>query len=440
MDRKLSKSIVDGLEAGATPYFIWDGGNGGVKGFGVAVHPTGRKVFVSQFRVGRGRAAKLRRVSIGTFGVFTVETARAAARIRIGAARLGIDAEGDKKAAAEAAEVDRLATRNRRIDRLCGRFMRITRAARKPNTVRLYSWIVAKYILPAFARRDATDKTLRADIIMWHTSMARTPSTANRGLAALSAIFNMALDARLVPDNFRNPAARIPKFKQNPKQRFLSTEELRRLGDAIRTAETIGVAWQPRPERQTKFAPKPEHRFVTIDASSAAALRLLIFTGARLREILNLEWSAVELDNGVLSLADSKTGAKTILLNAPARAVLASLDHTGKYVLKGDGDRPRTDLNRPWALVCRVAGLTSLRLHDLRHTHASVGASAGHSLLLIGKLLGHTNPATTARYAHVPEDPLRKASDAIATSIAASMGEAPAPLSAEVRPFRKGRP
>ena len=446
MEKKLTKAIVDGLAPGGAPYFVWDAGDGAVKGFGLVVHPSGRRVFVAQFRIGRGRGAKSKRVTIGTFGAWTVETARTAARAAIQTASTGVDveavadaAEAAREAAAVAAEAERRARRDRRIDRLAARFMsEHTRLKRKPNTILLYKGLIVRNIFPAFARRDACDLT-RAEISRWHAAMADKPATANRALAALSAILNWAIGQGLVPDDFRNPTERVEKFKEYGKERFLSVDELRALGDAVRLAETAGIEWQPpRPDGKTKHLVKPENRFVFIDASAAAAIRLLIFTGARLREILDLEWSSVDLDRGLLRLKDSKTGPKTILLNPPARAVLAGLDRTGRFVLKGDGDHPRSDIKRPWKLVCRAAGLINVRPHDLRHSFASVGAADGHGLLILGKLLGHSQAATTAKYAHFDNDPLRKASDAIARSIAASMGEAPAPASADVLPFRKG--
>jgi integrase len=151
---------------------------------------------------------------------------------------------------------------------------------------------------------------------------------------------------------------------------------------------------------------------------------LLIFTGARLREILGLKWNYVDFERGLLLLPDSKTGPKTIVLNAPALAILSELPRIGDFVIVGDNpDMPRHDLNRPWRLVSQRAGIDGVRLHDLRHTHASVGAGAGLGLPIIGKLLGHSQASTTQRYAHLDADPLRRASEHIAGHIAAAMGE-----------------
>ncbi len=126
----------------------------------------------------------------------------------------------------------------------------------------------------------------------------------------------------------------------------------------------------------------------------------------------------MDLERGLLLLPDSKTGKKAIVLNAPAVDILASLPRIGEYVIAGqtagtDREKPRSDLNRPWRAIAKRAGLNGLRIHDLRHTHASVGAGLGLGLPIIGKLLGHTQPSTTARYAHLDSDPLRRASDHI---------------------------
>ena len=168
----------------------------------------------------------------------------------------------------------------------------------------------------------------------------------------------------------------------------------------------------------------PFDRRTVIGPHAAAAIRLLLFTGCRLREILHLKWDYVDFERGLLFLPESKTGKKTVVLNAPALAVIKGLDRVGQYVVAGDDpDEPRADLKRPWAMVTREAGLDGLRIHDLRHSFASFGAGGGLGLPIVGKLLGHANAVTTARYAHLDPDPLRVASDRIAGTIAAAIGD-----------------
>jgi integrase len=179
----------------------------------------------------------------------------------------------------------------------------------------------------------------------------------------------------------------------------------------------------PKPNNpNSKHAPKSVS--IRIDSYTAAALRLLILTGARLREILDLRWQYVDYQRWLLLLPDSKTGRKAIVLNGPALSILRSLDQSGDWVIKSEGeDKPMADLNRPWRTISARSKLPGVRIHDLRHTHASVGAAAGLGLPIIGKLLGHTQASTTMRYAHLDSDPLAKASNLIASRLSAAMGD-----------------
>ncbi len=157
----------------------------------------------------------------------------------------------------------------------------------------------------------------------------------------------------------------------------------------------------------------------------AAAVRLLLFTGARLSEILTLRWSEVDFDNGLLRLPDSKTGAKTIYLPPPAIEVLRTLpriDGDPHVICGAKSGAHLVNLEKPWRQVRKAADLGDVRLHDLRHTFASVAARNGLSLPVIGALLGHSQPATTARYAHPSADPLREAASRIAEEIAGKRG------------------
>jgi integrase len=203
----------------------------------------------------------------------------------------------------------------------------------------------------------------------------------------------------------------------------LNSAELARLGDAIREAETTGIPWKLDKE-QPNAKHIPKNGRTKIGPHVAAALRLLILTGARLREILGLKWEYVDLERGLLLLPDSKTGRKAIILNAPALAILREVQRVDNYVIASEiRNQPRHDLNKPWRLVSTRANLVGVRIHDLRHTHASYGAGAGFGLPIIGKLLGHSQPATTARYAHLDNDPLRRASNKIGQQLAAAMGD-----------------
>lgn len=234
--------------------------------------------------------------------------------------------------------------------------------------------------------------------------MASKAITANRALALIAAMFAHAVRWNLLPEG-TNPCARIKKYPEQSRERFLSQAELARLGEALTTVECRGSSPQ----------------------SAIAAIRLLILTGARKSEILELRWQHVDLERTALRLSDSKTGAKVIYLNAPAIDVLRSLSPVegNEYVLPGERrGRPIVNLAKTWARVIKLAQLPGVRLHDLRHSFAAIGAGSGLGLPIIGALLGHTQAATTARYAHLAADPLRAANEAIGLQIAAALGRA----------------
>ena len=147
-----------------------------------------------------------------------------------------------------------------------------------------------------------------------------------------------------------------------------------------------------------------------------------MFTGARLREILTLQWSHIDFERGLINLPDSKTGRKTIVMSGATTDLLRGRERRGAFVIPGaDVDRSRSDLKKPWRAIQRHAGLEGVRIHDLRHTFASIGAGASLGLPIVGKLLGHSQPATTARYAHLDADPLRRASNVIGDHLTAAL-------------------
>jgi integrase len=199
---------------------------------------------------------------------------------------------------------------------------------------------------------------------------------------------------------------------------------LQRLGVALNKAETVGLPWASEVNGpKAKHLPRPENRKTVLDPAAVAAIRLLILTGARLREILHLRWQEIDLERGLAFLPDSKTGRKTLTLSRPALRILSELPRMASpFVIAGSKEgQPRADLQRPWAAICRSADLPGVRLHDLRHTFASVGAGESLGLPIVGKLLGHTQPQTTARYAHLDANPLRQAADLIATRLVDAM-------------------
>ena len=391
---------------------MWDGH---IAGFGVRVQTTGAMSYVVKYRAGSGRSAPTRRLTLGKVGTLTPDEARTIAKKMLGSVAHGADPAAQKAAEKRASTLAEVAEQF---------LVEHVEAKRSASSATSYRDLIERLALPDLGTRKA-DKVTTAEVGRLHSRLSHVPYQANRLLRVLSSLFTFAARAHVVPVGF-NPCRGIEYFSEEGRERFLSTPELARIGEAIREAETIGLPYLVDAQRSTaKHAPKEINRRTIIGPHAAAAIRLLIFTGARLREILHLEWDQVDIERGLLMLPTSKTGKKTIVLNAPALAILGGLPRSGKFVITGStSDKPRSDLKKPWRAVSSKAGLTGVRLHDLRHTHASVGAGAGLGLPIIGKLLGHTQTATTQRYAHLDNDPLRKASEHIANHLANAMGEA----------------
>lgn len=399
--KRLTKTLVERLPERSA---AWDSD---VRGFGA------RRQARDVFFVLKYRAGPIQRTyTIGRFGApWTVETARKEAQRVRGEIAKGTDPALIRARLKATPTLRQFATRY---------LQEVSGVRKKASTAREDRRLLDLHILPALGDRKVADIT-RSDAARFHHGLRDTPVSANRALSLLSHILNTAVTVGERPEG-PNPCAGVKKFPEQRRERFLTEAELARLGAAIDEAETIGVPWTPDPGKKVKHAPREENRRTKIGPHAAAALRLLLFTGARLREVLHLRWEWVDFERGMLFLPDSKTGAKTIVLNAPALAVLQSLPRVGPYVIAGEAmDKPRADLKRPWSLVRERAGLSGVRLHDLRHTYASFGASGGLGLPIIGKLLGHSHAATTARYAHLDNDPVKRAAEAIGARIAGAL-------------------
>jgi integrase len=426
---RITKRVVDALGERSTDYVYWDPE---LKGFGVRVRPSGRKSFVAVYRTG-GRNSQLRKVTIGTYGRLTAEEAREEARKILAKAELGHDVAGEK-AKARAGKT---------VAELCDLYFAEGCDLKKPSTLASDRGRIERHIKPLLGNKLVAEVT-GADVekFMRDVAIGKTAvdvktkkhgraivrggrGTATRTVRLLGGIFSFAIRLGMRVDN---PTKGVEKYKDGTCERFLSTAELERLGEAIREAETTGIKWDVDLKAVgAKHLPKNvEERRTGIGPHAAAALRLLILTGCRLREILHLQWQHVDMERGLLFLPDSKTGAKSVTLSALALDVLASIPRIENfpYVIAGEKiDKPRSDLKRPWALVTRRAGLNGLRVHDLRHTYASFGAAGGVGLTVVGKLLGHADVKTTSRYSHLDADPLRRAANAIGNSLSAALGE-----------------
>jgi integrase len=406
---RITKRAVDALTcpAGKDREILWDDA---LSGFGVAVFPSGKKAYVAQYR----QDGRSRRTNIGEHGRLTPDEARSQAKTILGAVETGADPIAERKAAREV----------RTFGDVAEDFMRLHIATkRKGRTKQSYREVLGKHVYPAIKSRRIVE-VRRTDMARLHSTMVTTPSAANRTLAVVSSIWNWAA-AREEVGVGANPCSGIERYAENSRERFLTSNELARLGDALREAETAGLPWEVDESAPgAKHVAKAENRRTILDPFAVAAIRLLILTGARLREILDAQWSNVDLERGILFLPESKTGKKPIYLSAAAQALLAPLPRIegNPHIIAGAKDgAPRADLKRPWGAICRAAALDGVRLHDLRHSFASFGAGASLGLPIIGKLLGHSQPQTTHRYAHLDADPMRRAVETIGATIAAAM-------------------
>ncbi|MCK5778802.1 MAG: tyrosine-type recombinase/integrase [Rhodospirillales bacterium] len=390
---KLTKTYIDGLKAEDKPVYYWDDY---IKGFGLKVLPTGNKKYVFKYRIsGGGRRGQQRWYAIGTHGTITPDKARQIAQQVAGAIAEGRDPQGQKLAFRNAAT----------IHDLWKRFEKEHLGRRKPSTSRHYKQIWAKHIKPRLGTKKVVDVN-RDDIHRLHHQMSSHPYQANRAVAVLSKMFNLAEVWGMRPDG-SNPCRHVEKYPERSRERYLNEEELGRLGEALQ----LGLAAQ------------------TETPHMVAAIELLLFTGARVGEILGARWEWVDYQKRVIALPDSKTGAKNIYLSDDAIAVLKRLEKLPQrkkndFVIAGGiKKKPLSDLRHPWLRIRERAGLEGVRLHDLRHTAASIGVTVGMNLPVIGRLLGHTQAQTTQRYAHVANDPALAAADQIGAHIRAAMSK-----------------
>jgi integrase len=381
---KLTKRIVEAAEVKTAEYMLWDGE---LPGFGVRVMPSGRRSYMVQYRAGR----RSRRMALGPHGVLTADQARSMAVQVLAEVRTGSDPAGVRKERREALTVAELAER----------FDKEHIAVHlKESTAKEYRRNLRRFILPVLGRHRVADVT-RADVAKFHHDLRHIPYQANRNLEILSKMFNLAEMWGLRPDG-SNPRRHIRKYPEQKRERFLSAGELRRLGDVLGEMEAERLELPP----------------------AIAAVRLLVLTGCRLNEIMKLRWEHVDLAESVLRLPDSKTGAKVVHLGQAAVDVLRQVERQpfNPFVIAGTcAGKPLADLQPFWQRLRSRAGLKDVRLHDLRHTFASVAVASGQGLPMIGKLLGHSQVQTTARYAHLAGDPVRAAANDVSDAVAAGL-------------------
>ncbi len=409
MPVKLTKRVVESASVSASDVLLYDIV---VKGFGVRIGRGGSRAYFVEYRSGRRR----RRFTIGTHGSpWTVETARAEALRVLGAATQGEDplqSRLDDRRAMTVAE-------------LCDVYLADGCELKKASTVAVDIGRIERHIKPLLGRLPVRDVTkldierfmsdvaagkTRTDLKTKPRGRARVrggKGTASRTLGLLGGMFTFAMERGVRADN---PVRGVKKYPHKKFERFLSGDEFRRLGVALAEAENSG---------ESLFA--------------VQAVRLLMLTGCRKSEVLTLRWRFVDFEHRCLRLPDSKTGAKEVYLSSIAVDLLATLPRQvgTDYVFPGRSPGTRVaDLAGFWRRLKESAGLESLRLHDLRHSFASVGVSRGSSLPILGKLLGHRDVSTTQRYAHLADQPVRRAVEDIGLAIDAAMKAPTADVSA----------
>ena len=381
---KLTKRIVDATQPKETDYFVWDNET---KGFGLRVLPSGVKSYLIQYRSG----GRTRRLSLGKHGVLTPDEARKLAREHL----VGIANGGNPS------EDKRLYSSAPTMSALCDRMMKehVLHAC-KPSTQKEYQRSIDLFIKPALGTHKVQDVT-RQDISKLHNANQHRPYQANRTLGVLSKLFNLAEEWGLRPDG-SNPTRHVKKNREVKRERYLSPVEINRLGQALRDSEQDG----------------------TESPYMVAALKLLILTGCRLGEIQQLKWEYIQ--GNALNLPDSKTGAKKVYLGQTALETLSEIERqpANPYVICGKlPGSYLTDFQRPWRRIRTRADLEDVRIHDLRHTYASGAVSMGESLPMIGKLLGHTQVQTTARYAHLQDAPMHEAADRVSAALGQALNK-----------------
>lgn len=377
---KLTEESVSSLIVTGRDYLTFDTLE---SGFGVRVTPSGARIYIAQARVN----GKPKRLPIGRHPAMKVSVARAEARAMLRDMRAG----SDPRAARELRRQERAGSDTAVAD-LADRWLtEHVRLKRKPRTIEDYERIVEGRIKPWAGSRSVV-AVRRADVMALHAEMASTPRRANYVVAVIKAMFTFAERVGLRPQG-DNPAKGVELYREKARERFLSPEEIELAADLIATAEAEG-----------KIGPHV-----------AAGLKLCLFTGCRSGEATAMQWKHVDLPARVVRLPDSKSNRPRIIhLNGPAVETLKHLPKVGPFVIAGAKEgEPAKNLRAAWIKIRNKTALEGVRLHDLRHSFASAAVAKGLSLPMIGKLLGHTVPATTARYAHLAQDPVASANDLV---------------------------
>ena len=348
-----------------------------VKGFGLRVQPSGRRSYIYKFRTTDGRR---RNRKIGEPESLTAESARRIVLGMVSDAALGKMVIDDKPK-----------QKSITMRKMCDLYLEdYARLHKKPKSVEDDTRYIEKDIKPRLGSKSLSEIRSK-DIVKIHSSLAGTPIKANRLLALLSKIFNLSEEWEYRDAN-TNPTQHIRKYKETPRERFLTQDEIVNLEKVLADAE-----------RKNEVSPSVIH-----------ALRVLLMTGARLQEVLTMKWEYVDFEEGKINLPDSKSGKKTIWLSDKARDYINAIPHKrgNPFVFPGQRTGSRlVNLQKPWRKLREIAEIEDVRIHDLRHTYASLAVSQNLSLPIVGKLLGHKSAKSTERYAHLYDEVMKDAAN-----------------------------
>ena len=398
---KFTKRTIELLETTGNRQTFFDDE---ITGLALRIGTTGKKTFYYTYRANKGRRAEKKWIMLGTFPLVSVEQARELVKQKAAMVLAGHDPAELIKEGKQAATMREALTlfKEEYVSKL------------KPKTQIQYTDIIERLVFPKLGKHLVKDIAY-SPIASLHHALRATPYTANRTVAVLSKFFNWC-ELHGYRERNTNPVQGLAKYTEHKRLRFMSAVELESLGKGFHTLESRNA----------------------IDPTIAAAIKMLLFTGARSSEILTLKWSYVSVELAIASLPDSKTGAKTLHLPPQALAILETLPCESEYCFPGKSKGHLVNIKDSWKRLLTASGLENWRIHDLRHAFASAAASSGKSLPIIGKILGHTQAATTSRYAHLAENPVAIAVSETATQLhkALSAGAASAE-GRKVLPFNK---
>lgn len=380
---KLTKKNVEALEPTGTRYEVRDDE---LIGFSIRVGTTGEKSFYLTYRAGKGRAAPLKRLRIGTFPSMTVEQARQIVKQKLAQIAMGGDPAQEVKEGKNAPlfhEVIEMFLQEH-VD-----------AKLKSATQHQYRTLAQNHLIPAFKKMKMADITYR-HVAKLHHDLQNTPYLANRCAAVLSKFFDWC-EKTGYRDRGTNPVRGLEKYREEKRLKFMESSELEAIGEGIAKLEKQDA----------------------IDPTIAAALKVMLLTGARCSEILTLKWEYFNESKEKVLLPNSKTGAKVLPIPPTAWEVISALPRVNEYCFPGRWGRGHIiNVKDTWKRICKAGAISGWRIHDLRHAFASYAANSGKSLPIIGKILGHSQASTTSRYAHLAENPVAQAAAETAAGLA----------------------